>query len=236
MTNQPMRLQQLQGSHPSFLHYNQQQPKWTRWPSPPPVQLQQRLTTATTLWRTNSISGSGPQLIRSGTVRPILPKDAASVMESEGYVLLDVRPEWEREKASVSGSIHVPLFVKDLDNSPLTLLKKWVHFGYIGLWTGQNFTMINPDFVDQVEKLVPDKDTKVILACGEGLRSTMAVSKLHQHGYKNLGWLAGGFSRASDNDFPAVEGPEKLQYATIGGASYYFLKLLILLQAVGKES
>lgn len=64
----------------------------------------------------------------------------------------------------------------------------------------------------------------------------MATSKLHKNGYKNLGWLAGGFNRAIDGDFPEVEGPEKLQYATIGGASYYFLKILILLQAVGKSN
>lgn len=64
----------------------------------------------------------------------------------------------------------------------------------------------------------------------------MAVSKLHKAGYKRLGWLAGGFNRTSDTDFPAVEGTEKLQFATIGGASYYFLKLLLLLRAVAKES
>lgn len=123
-----------------------------------------------TTFRVNAVSGKAQQLIQSGTVRPILPKDAASVMESEGYVLLDIRPEWEREKARVFGSVHVPLFVKDMDNSLLTLLKKWVHFGYIGLWTGQNFTMINPDFVKQVKGEFPDKDANIILVCGEGLR------------------------------------------------------------------
>ncbi|CAA2979743.1 rhodanese-like domain-containing 10 [Olea europaea subsp. europaea] len=187
--------------------------------------------------RVNAISGRSTQeLLQSGTVRPILPKDAASAMESEGYILLDIRPQWETEKARVSGSLHVPLFVEDKDNSPLTLLKKWVHFGYIGAWTGQYFTMINDDFVKEVEKEVPDKESKLLVACGEGLRSMMAFTKLHQGGYKNLGWLAGGFNRASDGDFPNVEGTEKLQYATIGGASYYFLQLLILLQAVGKNN
>ncbi|KAA8517807.1 hypothetical protein F0562_015281 [Nyssa sinensis] len=185
----------------------------------------------------NAVSGKAQQLIQSGTVRPILPKDAAFALKSEGYILLDIRPEWEREKARVSGSLHVPLFVEDMDNSPITLLKKWVHFGYIGLWTGQYFTMINPDFLGQVEMEVPEKNSKLLVACGEGLRSMMAVSKLHEGGYSNLGWLAGGFNRAADDDFPAVEGTEKkLQYATIGGASYYFLQLLILLQAVGKKS
>ena len=61
----------------------------------------------------------------------------------------------------------------------------------------------------------------------------MATSKLYEGGYKNLGWLVGGFNRAVDGDFPEVEGPEKLRYATIGGVSYYFLQLLLLLQAVG---
>lgn len=64
----------------------------------------------------------------------------------------------------------------------------------------------------------------------------MAISKLHKGEYKNLAWLVGGFTRASDSDFPAVEGPEKLQYATIGGVSYYLLQLLVLLKVVGKES
>lgn len=64
----------------------------------------------------------------------------------------------------------------------------------------------------------------------------MATTRLYYGGYKNLGWLAGGFNRAEDDDFPAVEGTEKLQYATIGGASYYFLQLLNFLEAVGKSN
>ncbi|CAL1378762.1 unnamed protein product [Linum trigynum] len=186
--------------------------------------------------RAASEATNGRQLILSGAIKPIPPKDAAIAITSEGFTLLDVRPEWEREKARVPGSVHAPLFVKDQDTSPVTLLKKWVHFGYIGLWTGQNFTTLNPDFLLQVEALVPDKNSKLLVACGEGLRSVMAASKLHQAGYRNLGWLAGGFNRSVDGDFPAIEGTEKLEYATIGGVSYYFLQLLILLQAVGKSN
>ncbi|KAE8720315.1 Rhodanese-like domain-containing protein 10 [Hibiscus syriacus] len=191
----------------------------------------------TRTFRLNTAASSSiQQLIQSGEVTPIPPKDAATALNSDGFKLLDIRPQWEREKAYVKGSLHVPLFVKDMDNSPITLLKKWVHFGYIGLWTGQNFTMINPNFVQEVDTAVSeDKDAKLLVACGEGLRSMMATSKLYDGGYKNLGWLAGGFNRSADSDFPEVEGPEKLQYATIGGVSYYFLKLLLLLQAVGKE-
>ncbi|KAF2288529.1 hypothetical protein GH714_008220 [Hevea brasiliensis] len=154
------------------------------------------------------------QLLQSGAIKPIPAKDAAMAMSSEGFVLLDIRPSWEIEKARVSGSLHVPFFVQDLDNGPLTLLKKWVHFGYIGLWTGQNFTTLNPDFLRQVHG-----SFKVV-------RERIQEPRM----------LAGGFNRAADGDFPDVEGPEELQYATIGGVSYYFLQLLILLQAVGKSN
>ncbi|XP_062095214.1 rhodanese-like domain-containing protein 10 [Humulus lupulus] len=176
------------------------------------------------------------ELIQSGTVRPVRPSEASAAIDDEGFVLLDIRPDWEREKAHVTGSLHVPLFVEDKDNGLLTLLKKWVHFGYIGLWTGQYFTTLNPDFLEKVEESVPDKTTKLLVACGEGLRSMMATSKLYEGGYENLGWLAGGFNRSKDEDFAAVEGSEKLEYATIGGVSYIFLQLLILLRAVGNDT
>ncbi|KAH7514630.1 hypothetical protein FEM48_Zijuj11G0109700 [Ziziphus jujuba var. spinosa] len=183
-----------------------------------------------------SASTNARQLIESGDIKAITPREAATATGSEGYVLLDVRPVWEREKARVSGSLHVPLFVEDEDISPITLIKKWVHFGYIGLWTGQSFTTLNPDFLNQVVEVVPDKDTKLLVACGEGLRSLMAAWKLYNDGgYRKLGWLAGGFNRSSEGDFEGVEGPEKLEYATIGGVSYYFLQLLLLLRAVGKD-
>ncbi|URE42865.1 RHOD [Musa troglodytarum] len=115
-------------------------------------------------------SGGLLELIRSGVVRAIPPKDAAAALRTEGFRLLDVRPAWEHEKARVGGSLHVPFFVADTDPTPVTLLKKWVHFGYIGLWTGQHLTTINEQFLPQVEELVPDKEDKLLVACGEGLR------------------------------------------------------------------
>lgn len=115
-------------------------------------------------------SSTAQSLLRSGIVRPILPKEATEAIQAEGYRLIDIRPVWERERAHVSGSIHVPLFVDDTDNGPVTLLKKWVHFGYIGLWTGQLFTKINEQFVPQVADVVLARDEKLLIACGEGLR------------------------------------------------------------------
>lgn len=57
---------------------------------------------------------------------------------------------------------------------------------------------------------------------------------LHDDGYRNLAWLAGGFSKCADGDFADVEGEgeSKLQYATIGGVSYIFLQILLLLGVV----
>lgn len=181
-------------------------------------------------------SGGQLELIRSGVVRAILPKDAAAALRTEGFRLLDVRPAWEYEKARVGGSLHVPFFVADTDPTPVTLLKKWVHFGYIGLWTGQHLTTINEQFLPQVEELVPDKEDKLLVACGEGLRSMIAMRVLHNGGYKNLGWLAGGFNRSGDGDFYEVQGTSKLQYATVGGVSYLFLQLLLLLKVIDKEN
>ncbi|KAK8518157.1 hypothetical protein V6N13_027638 [Hibiscus sabdariffa] len=49
-------------------------------------------------------SSSIQQLIQSGEVKPIPPKDAATAPNSDGFKLLDIRPQWEREKAHVKGS------------------------------------------------------------------------------------------------------------------------------------
>ncbi|VVA96924.1 unnamed protein product [Arabis nemorensis] len=199
----------------------------------PPVVQYRRLRKSYRLPVISAVSGK--ELITSGKVRAVEPKEAKTVVASEGYVLLDVRPVWEREKSRVKGSLHVPLFVEDTDNGPITLLKKWIHLGYIGLWTGQKFTMFNDEFTLRVVEAVPDKQSKMLVVCGEGLRSLMAISKLYGEGYKTLGWLTGGFNRATEGDFPEIEGTEELRFATIGGASYYLLKLLVLLQSFGKE-
>ena len=179
-----------------------------------------------------SWAGGAEELVRSGAVKAVRPRDAVEVMGSEGFQLLDVRPAWEHDRAAVRGSVHVPLFMADDDMGPVTLLKKWVHLGYIGLWTGQSFTKMNDRFLDDVAAAVAGKDAKLLVACGEGLRSLIAVRMLHEDGYKNVGWLAGGFSKSVDGDFAELEGESKLRYATIGGVSYIFLQILLLLRVV----
>ncbi|KAH9567848.1 hypothetical protein CY35_03G047000 [Sphagnum magellanicum] len=128
-------------------------------------------------------------MLRAAEIKTIAPRDAQSLLlsspnnnnsSSQSYKMLDVRPIWEREKAHVVGSIHVPLFIEDVDTSALTLLKKWIQMGYGGMWMGQRLTVKNTDFVDQVEDHLPSKEQRLMVVCGEGLRcSGVLYSFLH---------------------------------------------------------
>ncbi|XP_078436417.1 rhodanese/Cell cycle control phosphatase superfamily protein [Wolffia australiana] len=185
--------------------------------------------------RAQAPSSRGQELIRSGEVVALPPPAAAAALRGGGYKLLDVRPEWEFNKARVRSALHVPLFVEDKDDGLLTLLKKSVHLGYIGLWTGQLLTTFNDDFLSQVKAEAPDKEEKLLVACGEGLRSLVAVAFLHGGGYKNLAWLEGGFSRCKKDELGVVDGETELRFASVGGASYVFLRLLVLVGALGRD-
>ncbi|KAJ7568531.1 hypothetical protein O6H91_01G036600 [Diphasiastrum complanatum] len=167
-------------------------------------------------------------LVQSGAVLSITPKDCQSLLSTGDYKILDVRPVWEQEKAFVAGSYHVPLFIEDQDLGLVTLLKKWIHLGYIGMWMGHKLTVQNHQFLEQVQTLVPSKEQKLLVACGEGLRSMLAIDLLHTDGYTQLAWINGGFNNARDDDFGNVQGQTKLQFATIGGVSEYFLKIILL--------
>lgn len=175
------------------------------------------------------------ELLKAEVVRAITPKRAGLLLKQGGetaWHLLDVRPVWEFERANIPGSMHVPLFVEEDDTSPLTLLKRQIQFGFGGWWLGQRLTKENDDFVSQVAAAVPhSKDTRLLVACGEGLRSLVAVDKLHEAGFRHLAWLAGGLNDARDGDFASVQGTTKLQYSTAGGVQGLLLKLGQELQA-----
>ena len=55
---------------------------------------------------------------------------------NEGYIVLDVRPHTEREKAPLVDAVEVPLFVPDEEMSVSTLIKKSTAFGMGGWWLG----------------------------------------------------------------------------------------------------
>ncbi|KAG0586058.1 hypothetical protein KC19_2G060500 [Ceratodon purpureus] len=171
------------------------------------------------------------RMLRSGDIATIAPQNAKPLLsdETSAYRLLDVRPMWEREKAFVAESIHVPLFVEDTATDAVTLLKKQIQFGFGGAWLGQRFTKPNDSFLAQVEEVLPSKNEKIIVACGEGMRSMMAIEELMKAGYSELVWLGGGFNNVRDGDFVTIENGTKLQWATVGGASELFLKFAVLL-------
>eukprot|EP00271_Cylindrocystis_brebissonii_P014288 TRINITY_DN355_c0_g1_i1.p1 TRINITY_DN355_c0_g1~~TRINITY_DN355_c0_g1_i1.p1 ORF type:complete len:258 (+),score=36.63 TRINITY_DN355_c0_g1_i1:254-1027(+) len=169
------------------------------------------------------------ELINSRVVKAWPPKEAGKlVVENPSgatWRLLDVRPSWERERSFIDGSVHVPLFIEDDGTDVLTLLRKQIQFGFGGWWLGQRLTKRNEDFVQQVRGLVPSLETPILVACGEGLRSLLAIDELYEEGYSNLAWLAGGLNNAREGDFAGVEGETLLQFATAGGVQGILLKI-----------
>jgi rhodanese-related sulfurtransferase len=57
---------------------------------------------------------------------------------------------------------------------------------------------LNPAFVQQIEKLVPDKSVPVLLLCRTGVRSVEAAKALDAAGYQHLINIVQGFEGALD--------------------------------------
>lgn len=167
------------------------------------------------------------ELVISKKVMAWTPKEAGRILSegNENWKLLDVRPIWERERAFVSDSLHIPLFVVDDDDSFLTAIKRQIQFGFGGWWLGQKLTKKNENFVEEVKQLTTSVDTPIMIACGEGLRSLMAIEALYEAGYEKLGWVAGGLNNSREGDFASVEGETKLQFSTAGGVQGILLKV-----------
>ncbi len=53
-----------------------------------------------------------------------------------------------------------------------------------------------------IEKLVPDPDTPVILYCGGGYRSALAADNLQKMGYTNVRSMSGGFTGWKESGLP----------------------------------
>ena len=114
---------------------------------------------------------------------PPPPLPHPQILFSEGnYTYLDVRPELELdETGKVRGCVNVGLFdskrVWDSEKGEKIIVKKE-----------------NPDFIKQVEKKIPDKETFIIVGCSDGTAYTMdALQLLDDAGYINLVGLKGGF-------------------------------------------
>jgi len=107
-----------------------------------------------------------------------------------GYSILDVRPEYEVERIKPSGSIHIPLITEVKDGGLSSFARKWTNTIYAG--HSRDLTR-NDNFVEDVKAQYP-ADSKLIVSCGEGLRSLLATKALRDAGYAQAFWLAGGLS------------------------------------------
>jgi|SRR5678815_5729712 len=59
-----------------------------------------------------------------------------------------------------------------------------------------------------IEQLVPDKSTELILYCGGGYRSALAADVLQTMGYTNVYSMAGGWKAWKEASAPIEKGPE----------------------------
>ncbi len=56
-----------------------------------------------------------------------------------------------------------------------------------------------------IEKEVPDKQTELILYCGGGYRSALAVDSLQKMGYTNVHSMAGGWKAWKEAELPVED-------------------------------
>jgi len=92
----------------------------------------------------------------------------------DGYQVIDVRPAYERERIRAKGSTHVP-FVREREGiDVMSLARRWSNSIYAG---HSRDLERNDNFVADVQGEFP-ADAKLIVSCGEGLRSLVATDYL----------------------------------------------------------
>jgi rhodanese-related sulfurtransferase len=60
-----------------------------------------------------------------------------------------------------------------------------------------------------VETLIPDKNTPIVLYCGGGFRSALAADNLRKMGYQNVVSMDGGIRAWREAGYPVEDGPKK---------------------------
>ncbi|KAL8154194.1 hypothetical protein V2J09_011954 [Rumex salicifolius] len=133
-------------------------------------------------------------LVREGKIKAMSPREAGYAIQLSNKTLLDVRPETERKKAWVKGSIWMPIFDNDSNLDIGALSRKATNFMMGGWWSGAPTLSYN--------------------------RSLAACELLCNVGYENVFWVQGGLEAAEEEDLPR-EGPEPFKFAGIGGLSEF---------------
>ncbi|KAI3806493.1 hypothetical protein L1987_22400 [Smallanthus sonchifolius] len=142
-------------------------------------------------------------------------EEAKRLVTEEGYSIVDVRDRIQYERAHIKSCSHVPLFVENKDNDPGTIVKRQLHNNFSGLFYGLPFTKPNPEFVESVKNQF-SPDSKILIVCQEGLRSSGAANKLEAAGFQNIACITSGLQSVKPGWFD-VEGSTELQDAGKGG-------------------
>ncbi|OWM78952.1 rhodanese-like domain-containing protein 9, chloroplastic [Punica granatum] len=142
-------------------------------------------------------------------------EEAKNLTAVEGYAILDIRDKTQYERAHIKQCYHVPLFIENQDNDFGTVIKRTVHNNFSGLFFGLPFTKLNPDFVQSVKSKFPP-DSKLLLVCQEGLRSSAAANQLEQAGYQNIACITSGLQSVKPGTFDSI-GLTELQDAGKAG-------------------
>jgi rhodanese-related sulfurtransferase len=119
--------------------------------------------------------------------RRVSAREAADLLAHEGFVLLDVRSVPEFEAGHPADAFNIP----------------WMHIDARG-------RAPNDEFVAVVERVFPDKASKLVLSCQSGNRSMQALVALEARGYTHLvdaraGWggVRDPFGQLTEKGWPA---------------------------------
>jgi rhodanese-related sulfurtransferase len=157
--------------------------------------------------------------LRNGAWKTVSAQEASEYVKSGDFYFLDVRPSTEHDKASVKGSIWIPMYDVNKHADPATIYKKIQNVTMGGWWSGQALMKYNERFMPDIVAKIP-KSSKIIVACQKGLRSLAACEQLYKVGYRNLYWLSGGLDAVDENELER-EGPKPFKLAGIGGVSEF---------------
>ncbi|KAL8142907.1 hypothetical protein V2J09_015939 [Rumex salicifolius] len=142
-------------------------------------------------------------------------EEAKKLVDGEGYSIVDVRDNSQYNRAHISSSYHVPLFIENKDNDISTIVLRTVHNNFSGLFFGLPFTKPNPEFVQSVKSQF-SPESKLLVVCQEGLRSTAAARKLEEAGFENVACIVSGLQSVKPGTFDSV-GSTELQNAGKAG-------------------
>ncbi|ONH95483.1 hypothetical protein PRUPE_7G073600 [Prunus persica] len=145
----------------------------------------------------------------------VTAEEAKELIAVDGYTVVDVRDKSQFERAHIKSCHHVPLFIANEDNDPGTIIKRTLHNNFSGLFYGLPFTKPNPEFVQSVKSQFSPQ-SKLLLVCQEGLRSTAAANKLEQAGFENIACMTSGLQSVKPGAFDSV-GSTELQNAGKAG-------------------